>query len=148
MATVVDPTLRQNLIIQINHVTGSTYCNSSPISPVLRFLMHLSHCCKLCLEDSFQQHVPLHGLVCCSLEVSCFAAAGTIEEEVKRSPTAEFLYFACFLENQVHHFYRSPGILPATVSALLRKAREICPDAAIESIATEHCFNVEVSRAT
>ncbi|CAN0537651.1 unnamed protein product [Laminaria digitata] len=45
------------------------------------------------------------------------------------------------------HYYRTPGVLPSTAGALLLKAREVCPDAGVESIATEHCFNVEVDKA-
>ncbi|CAM9462984.1 unnamed protein product [Ascophyllum nodosum] len=50
--------------------------------------------------------------------------------------------------HEVRHYYRTPGVLPATVTFLLRKAQDSCPDSGIESIATEHCFNVEVSKAT
>lgn len=45
------------------------------------------------------------------------------------------------------HYYRTPGVLPFAAGALLLKAREVCPDAGVESIATEHCFNVEVDKA-
>ena len=48
---------------------------------------------------------------------------------------------------QVMHFYRTPGVLPSTASGLLSKAKAACPDAGVESIATEHCFNVEVDKA-
>lgn len=48
---------------------------------------------------------------------------------------------------QVMHFYRTPGVLPSTAAGLLSKAKVACPEAGVESIATEHCFNVEVDKA-
>lgn len=48
---------------------------------------------------------------------------------------------------QVVHYYRTPGVLPSTTAALLRKAQAACPEAGIQSIATEHCFNVEVEKS-
>eukprot|EP00903_Cladosiphon_okamuranus_P019183 g17645.t1 len=49
--------------------------------------------------------------------------------------------------HEVMHFYRTPGVLPSTAAGLLSKAKAACPDAGVESIATEHCFNVEVDKA-
>lgn len=48
---------------------------------------------------------------------------------------------------QVVHYYRTPGVVPSFTAALLKKAQAACPEASIESIATEHCFNVEVEKA-
>ncbi|CAM9659939.1 unnamed protein product, partial [Ectocarpus fasciculatus] len=49
--------------------------------------------------------------------------------------------------HEVMHFYRTPGVLPSTAAGLLSKAKVACPEAGVESIATEHCFNVEVDKA-
>ncbi|CAM9146490.1 unnamed protein product [Scytosiphon promiscuus] len=49
--------------------------------------------------------------------------------------------------HEVMHFYRTPGVLPSAAAGLLEKTKAACPGAGVESIATEHCFNVEVDKA-
>ncbi|CAM9371456.1 unnamed protein product [Pylaiella littoralis] len=76
---------------------------------------------------------------------SSIAMSAVTEAVLPSSPSAKKLKTGS--ANEVMHFYRTPGVLPSTAAGLLSKAKAACPEAGVESITTEHCFNVEVDEA-